>query len=59
MRWQPADHRIREEIALALDITEPTRHVALITIDNQAKRNALTRDDMATLGATWDRLGGG
>jgi enoyl-CoA hydratase len=49
-------HRIREEIALALDITEPVRHVALITIDNQAKRNAMSRDDMSTLGAAWDRL---
>lgn len=31
-------------------------HIALVTIDNQAKRNAMTRDDLASLAALWDRL---
>ena len=34
----------------------PAPRVALITIDNQAKRNALSRGMMAALGALWDRL---
>ena len=41
---------------MPLPITEPARHVALVTIDNQAKRNAISRSDMADLAAAWDRL---
>lgn len=43
---------------MPLHITEPARHVAQITIDNQAKRNAMPRSDLAALGAAWDRLAG-
>jgi len=39
-----------------LHITEPAPHIALLTIDNQAKRNAMSRVDMQTLADTWDRL---
>ena len=42
---------------MPLHITEPARHLAMITIDNPAKRNAMTRDDLQTLSAAWDRLG--
>lgn len=41
---------------MPLNITEPARHIALITIDNQAKRNAMSRDDLRMLGETWNRL---
>ena len=41
---------------MPLHITEPARHVALITIDNQAKRNAMSRSDLEALGDAWDQL---
>jgi enoyl-CoA hydratase/carnithine racemase len=41
---------------MPLLITEPARHVTLITIDEQAKMNALSREMMAELCAFWDRL---
>lgn len=41
---------------MPLHLTEPARHLAMITIDNPAKRNALSRDDLQTLATTWDRL---
>jgi enoyl-CoA hydratase/carnithine racemase len=34
----------------------PLAHVALITIDNQPKRNAMSREMMAELVACWDQL---
>lgn len=34
------------------------RHVAIVTIDNQPKRNAMSRDMMVDLGRIWDRLAG-
>jgi len=33
------------------------RHVAVVTIDNQPRRNAMTRAMMADLGRLWDELG--
>jgi enoyl-CoA hydratase/carnithine racemase len=39
---------------ILLDHPEP--HVALITIDNQTKRNAMSRAMMAALAALWDQL---
>lgn len=41
---------------MPLHITEPAPHIALLTIDNQAKRNAMSRADMQILADTWDRL---
>ena len=41
---------------MPLLITEPARHLAMITIDNPAKRNAMTRGDLQTLSAAWNRL---
>lgn len=41
---------------MPLVVTEPERHVTLITIANPAKRNAMTRTDLAELAALWDRL---
>ena len=38
--------------------TRVGRHVALVTIDNQPRRNAMTRDMMAELGRLWDLLRG-
>ena len=32
------------------------RHIARLTIDNQSRRNAMTRAMMADLAALWDRL---
>jgi len=32
------------------------RHVAVVTIDNQPRRNAMTRQMMAELGRLWDEL---
>ena len=42
---------------MPLDIAEAARHVALITIDNQSKRNAMSRSMMAELAEIWERLG--
>lgn len=41
---------------MPLIVSEPYPRVALITIDNQAKRNAMSRDMMRELVALWDRL---
>jgi len=40
-----------------LNIAEAARHVALVTIDNQPKRNAMSRSMMAELAEVWERLG--
>ena len=37
-------------------LEHPRPHVALITIDNQPKRNAMSRAMMAELAAVWDQL---
>jgi enoyl-CoA hydratase len=42
---------------VTLHVKQAARHVALITIDNQAKRNALSRAMMAELADLWERLG--
>jgi enoyl-CoA hydratase/carnithine racemase len=39
-----------------LIVSEPTRHVTQIAIDNQAKRNAMSREMMSELADLWDRL---
>lgn len=41
---------------MPLHVTAAAPHVTLITIDNQAKRNAMTRADLAELAGLWDRL---
>lgn len=41
---------------MPLLLSHPARHVALITIDNQPKRNAMTRADMQNLAAAWRTL---
>jgi enoyl-CoA hydratase/carnithine racemase len=41
---------------MEIRLTSHGRHVAVITIDNQPRRNAMTRDMMAELGRLWDRL---
>ena len=41
---------------MPLEVREIARHVTLITIDNQAKRNAMPRAMLAELGQVWDRL---
>jgi enoyl-CoA hydratase len=42
---------------VTLHVKEVARHVALISIDNQPKRNALSRAAMGDLAETWERLG--
>ncbi|MGH8598177.1 MAG: enoyl-CoA hydratase/isomerase family protein [Gammaproteobacteria bacterium] len=37
-------------------LDHPRQHVALVTLDNQAKRNAMSRAMMAELAAIWDEL---
>jgi enoyl-CoA hydratase/carnithine racemase len=39
-----------------LRVAEHGPHIVVVTIDNQAKRNAMPRAMMAELGALWDRL---
>ncbi|MEE1557398.1 MAG: enoyl-CoA hydratase-related protein, partial [Alphaproteobacteria bacterium] len=39
-----------------LTVTEHGSHIAIITMDNQAKRNALSRQDLADLGDLWLKL---
>ena len=41
---------------MSITLTYPHPHVALVTIDNQAKRNAMSRADMQDLVGVWDSL---
>jgi E-phenylitaconyl-CoA hydratase len=41
---------------VALHVKEHGPHIAVIIMDNQAKRNALSRDDLRELGDVWLRL---
>lgn len=41
---------------MPLHLSEPARHIALITIDNQPKRNAMSRTDMQALATAWRTL---
>lgn len=41
---------------MPLLVREAAPHVVLITIDNQAKRNAMSREMLAELAGLWDRL---
>ena len=41
---------------MPLEVQDASRHVTLITIRNEAKRNALTRADLSELAGLWDRL---
>lgn len=41
---------------MSLNVSQPSRHVTLIEIDNQSKRNALSRAAMADLGDLWETL---
>src|SRR6187200_1718121 len=55
---RPTDERIpTQETSVTLQVKEAAHHVALITIDNQPKRNALTRAAMGELAEVWERLG--
>ena len=42
---------------MRLHVQEAARHVAKVTIDNQPKRNAMSRAMMAELADVWERLG--
>ncbi len=48
--------RPREERSLPIHVSQPVPTVTLVVLDNPAKRNALSRSDMAELGRLWDRL---
>ena len=41
---------------MPLHIRDDGRHVVVVTLDNQPKRNAMTRADLADMAALWDRL---
>ncbi|MDA1099317.1 MAG: enoyl-CoA hydratase/isomerase family protein [Proteobacteria bacterium] len=41
---------------MTLHVKEHSPHIAIIVLDNQAKRNALSRDDLRELGDVWVRL---
>ena len=41
---------------MPLEVRDVGGHITLITIDNQAKRNAMSRAMLAELAALWDRL---
>ncbi len=41
---------------MAIDVKDHGPHIAIITIDNQAKRNAMSRQDLKELGDIWLRL---
>jgi enoyl-CoA hydratase/carnithine racemase len=41
---------------MPLIVEHPDRHIVLITIDNEAKRNAMSRAMLAELAALWDEL---
>jgi enoyl-CoA hydratase len=41
---------------MPLHVGEAGRHITLVTIDNQAKRNAMPRAMLAELAALWDRF---
>lgn len=41
---------------MPIHVTQPANHVVMVSLDNQAKRNAMSRDMLAELGALWSRL---
>ena len=41
---------------MTLNVQDHSPHIAIITMDNQAKRNALSRSDLRDLGELWLRL---
>lgn len=41
---------------MEIRLTEEGRHIAVVTIDNQPRRNAMTRDMIYDLAALWDEL---
>jgi len=41
---------------MKIELSTPARHVALVTIANEPRRNAMSRAMMADLAALWDRL---
>jgi enoyl-CoA hydratase/carnithine racemase len=44
---------------MPLVVSEPSRHITQITIDNQLKRNAMSREMMRELCGLWDELDAG
>jgi len=41
---------------MQIQVQEHSAHIVIVTIDNQPRRNAMTRQMMAELAAVWDRL---
>ena len=41
---------------MEIRLTEEGRHIAVITIDNQPRRNAMTREMIYELARLWDEL---
>lgn len=41
---------------MSIEVTRPEAGIALVTIGNEARRNALAPDDFVALGETWPRL---
>ena len=55
---QTRDGVFHEGSTMPLLVSNPTPDVVLITIDNQAKRNAMSRSMLAELADLWDKLAG-
>ncbi|MBT5666332.1 MAG: enoyl-CoA hydratase/isomerase family protein, partial [Rhodospirillaceae bacterium] len=41
---------------MEIRLSEPGKHIAVITIDNQPRRNAMTRAMIGELARLWDEL---
>jgi hypothetical protein len=41
---------------MEIQVQESSAHIVIVTIENQPRRNAMTRQMMAELAAVWDRL---
>src|SRR5437879_11334418 len=41
---------------MEIQVQEHSAHIVIVTIENQPRRNAMTRQMMAELAAVWDRL---
>jgi enoyl-CoA hydratase len=46
----------KRRLRMPLHVSAAGRHIMLVTIDNQTKRNAMSRAMLAELAALWDRL---
>src|SRR5438034_6378214 len=59
-KWSSSRHeRLRDQggtCHMEIQVQEHSAHIVTVTIENQPRRNAMTRQMMAELAAVWDRL---